>query len=70
LCGVDDQNYLFGHVHGELLVRDAFGQRAFFLARIRIQMIMNPSQDALLTSNNQVAILTRAMPAASQPEKY
>jgi len=42
-------NYLFGHLHGKLLMRDALGQSALFLHRIRIQMIMYPRQDALLT---------------------
>jgi len=35
-------------------MRDAFGQRTFLLPRVRIQMIMNPRQDALLTSSNKV----------------
>ena len=46
--GVDEFCYLFGHLHGELLVRNAFGQRTVFLSRVRIQVIVYPRQDAFL----------------------
>ena len=53
-CRLHESCYLFGHLHGELLMRNAFGERAVFLSRIRIQVIMNPRQDALLKTNRAI----------------